>query len=204
MDNWITQNADLVQLGLDAAITLVWIVYLHMFIMNLRRNRRADIHISLGASGKWFVSNLGLEPIFISDIFAKTETEGETRILELTDRYTDTDTDTENSGSNPFTVTTHGPLSSGGFMNICSRNDLVDRIRNDGRDPEEVKSVTISLLAQTAATDTPVGASRMFRSREGGGGEPDFVPGSMRTRQIRDRPGVRRLTSIVRKEFRTG
>ena len=198
MTDWITENSALLSVFLDAMMAIIWLVYLQLLVMNLRRQRRADIHISLGGRGNWFVSNLGLEPIYISDILAETEIGGETRIFELTEKSDRAD----GPGPDPVATTNHGPLQSGGLMSICGRQDLLDRIERGGSIPNDVESVTISVLAETAATDKPVGASRRFRC-VGGEDGPSFRPAKMRTRQIRSRLGIRRLTGIVKQRFRT-
>ncbi len=199
MTDWIMQNSELVQLGLDVAMTLVWLVYLHVIVQSFRRQRRADIHISFGAGGNWFVSNLGLEPIFIADIFAETETDEGSQIFQLSDRIS---ADTPKT-PNPVKATNHGPLKSGGFSSICSGKDLIRRIRASGGDPAKVSSVTISILAETAATENPVGAARTFRS-QGVDESLTFSPQTIRTRQIKTRSGIRRLVTVVKKHNELG
>ena len=193
MTGWISQNGELVRLGLDSAMTVVWIAYLHVFAQSMRRQRRSDIHISQSADGSWFVSNLGLEPIFVSNIIAEMHTGDDSRVLDLTDRCERTDSA---SGESAFVIT-HGPMSSGGYTKVCDRKELSEWIRSDVARPDELEWVTLSVLAETAATDTPVGASRRFRVRFGRGGAR-FLPETMRSRQIRGRRKVRRLMGVVR------
>ena len=193
MSEWISQNGEVLRLALDAAMTVIWIAYLHVFAQSLRRQRRSDIHISQSADGTMFVSNLGLEPIFISDIVAEVDAGAKTRVLELTDRCENVDP----SSGEAAMVTTHGPMSSGGFSKICDRRELAEWLSSDISRHDEIDRVTLSVLAETAATDTPVGASREFRVRVGRNG-PDFAPATLRTRQIRSRRNVRRLMSVVR------
>jgi hypothetical protein len=94
-------------------------------------------------------------------------------------------------------VTTHGPMSSGGFAKICTRKELAEWISSDIDRPDEIDRITLSVLAETAATDTPVAASREFRVRSGRAG-PEFAPSTLRTRQVRSRRNVRRLMGVVR------
>lgn len=72
MWNWLAENASPVQAVVGVVTALVWIVYLQILVSGLRRQRRTEILINLGGSrnldARFFISNLGFEPIYILEI----------------------------------------------------------------------------------------------------------------------------------------
>lgn len=188
MTDWIARHSDVLQVLSSAALTAVWLVYLQIIVSNMRRQRRPQILIATGAGGSWFVANLGLEPIYVADVIARAETGKETVSIRLTDRTDGNEPDL----TNPVWSSNNGPLESGKFANIGYQSDIARHFRDSGGQSGNMDSVTILVLAEAAATDTMVGASRMFR-RNPDSDDPWFIPQSRQTRQIRRRPQVAQL-----------
>ena len=90
MWDWISENSGLVQAGMAAVTALVWMVYLHIIVSGLRRQRRTEILIQLGGarnlSARILVSNLGFEPIYVLEIMLTVWTASGERMSSVADR----------------------------------------------------------------------------------------------------------------------
>lgn len=192
MTEWISRHSDVLQIVVNLALMAVWLLYLQVIVSNMRRQRRPQILIATGAGGSWFVANLGLEPIYVADVIAQTETAKGTVLLRLTDRSDGSEQDP----TNPVWSSNNGPLESGKFAMIGYQSDIVRHFRDDDERFDTLQSVTILVLAEAAATDTMVGASRTYR-RNPRGDDPWFTPAMRQTRQVRRRPEVARLIAVM-------
>ena len=120
MMSWITAHSSGLQVILNGAMVLIWVLYLQIFLTSFRRQHRSDILITLGAGvglkARCFVTNLGLEAIYILDVLVEIETdEGKLRAI-ITDRTELSDDEL----NNPAEATNQGPLKSGDFIDIGS------------------------------------------------------------------------------------
>lgn len=193
MMQWISQNANVLQVAINSAMMAVWVIHLHIFVSNMRRQRRPQLLIASGAEGSWFVANLGLEPVYIMDVIVEAETGAETAVLRLNHRPGGRAQDL----GDPVLAASNGPLTSGSFASIGYHSDVLRQFEDTGGSPAEVHGVTISVLAETAATDMLTGASRRFRHElQGDGG--CFVSDELQTRQIRGRRNVDRLIALTK------
>ena len=195
MLNWIAQHSSALQVFLNGLMVLIWILYLQVFLTSFRRQRRSDVLITLGAgvglSARCFVTNLGLEPVYLLDLLIEIETEKGTHNARITDRTELTDEEL----NNPAEATNQGPLKSGEFIDIGNFETLIKRAssRRQTYHPEaDVFSIEITALVATATTSSLAGASRkyMVRSREG---KIHLFPTEIIATQVRSRAGRRRL-----------
>ncbi|QQA41489.1 hypothetical protein [Pelagovum pacificum] len=174
-------------------MVLIWVVYLQVFFTSFRRQRRPEIIISLGAGfGKqasWFVANLGLEPVFVVDIIVRFETASGIAEAIVTDRTEMSDKDL----ANPAEATNQGPLSSGSFMSIGNLETLLQRGNVEIGHASEIRGLTITVVAATAAQGMVVGASRHYRLQSSDDGDWYLLATKLHTEQIRGRAGRRDL-----------
>ena len=195
MTEWITSNSTLLQVVLNALMVVIWVVYLQVFLFSFMRHRRPEILITLGAGiglkTRCFVTNLGLEPIYILDIVVEFETtEGQHRAI-VTDRTELSDQEL----NDPSQATNQGPLRSGNFMDIGSFETLVNRACSPTyqlRADVDVETVEILVIAATAAKWSLIGAARTYKVIS----EDDRIllrPTSVTARQIYSFAGQRRL-----------
>ena len=122
MWDWLAENSALVQAVFGGVTAFVWIFYLQILVMGLRRQRRTEMLIHLGGGtgmdARTFVSNLGFEPIYILEIMLTVSTSDGARETSIADR---TEIAKENLAS-PSDVTVQGPLKSGEYVDIGFRH----------------------------------------------------------------------------------
>ena len=89
MTGWIADRSDLISLAFDAAMVGVWIVYLQVFLMTFLRQNRSELLIAIGATraldARCIVVNLGMQPVYISDVAVGLEMAGKMRWAVVTD-----------------------------------------------------------------------------------------------------------------------
>lgn len=195
---WIQSHSSLLQVALNAAMVLIWLVYLQIFLVGYLRQRRPEILINLGPGvglkARCFISNLGLEPIYVLDVIV-TVWDGEKRTAIITDR---TELSDEELG-NPAEATNQGPLASGAMADIGSFEMLIERARKTGLpvDPEaELHRIEVTVAAASSAKGSFVGASRRW-AVERNEDRLHLRPTKVGTRQIRSLLGRRRLRAIL-------
>lgn len=195
MWNWLAENASPIQAAGGAIAALVWIVYLQILVSGLRRQRRTEILIHLGGrpnlDARLFISNLGLEPIYILEILLTIwSTDGE-RETSIVDRIETAKQDL----SSPSAATFQGPLKSGDFIDIGSLQDLLKRARwntSDDLDPGAIHCVGVKVAAISAASSAVVASKRQFYV-EFAGSECKIRPKTLYATQIRSWWGRYRL-----------
>lgn len=165
MWDFISENSGLVQAGMAAITAVVWMLYLHIIVSGLRRQRRTEILIHLGGardlSARILVSNLGFEPIYVLEIMLTVWTADGQRMSSVADR-TEIAKDQHNT---PREATLQGPLKSGDHVDIGSAVNLLDRARHssfDALDPGDIREIEITIAAITAADSTIAAARRRF------------------------------------------
>ncbi len=197
MLEWINTYSTQIDLFLSAATAVVWIVYLQLFLITFLRQTRSEILISIGAGhgtrARCFVSNLGMEPIYLSDIvLCLRGADGETRAF-VTEREELRPEDL----SRPAEGTNQGPLKSGESADIGSFDNLVARAQAINRDVAlaNYQEMEVTVVAQAASNASLIAARRAFRIVEAEGTEGNLRvrPVGLKTRQIRSYFARRRL-----------
>ena len=202
MLGWITQYSDVLQVVLNAVMVVIWMIYLQIFLVSYRRQRRADILINLGSGAgrraRFFVSNLSLEPVYLLDVLVELTTQDGAREADITDRA-------ETSGAqlnSPTEATNQGPLKSGEFIDIGNLDDLLKRASPQLKDVDLdlTTAFAITVVVHTASTPDIVGARRCFRiSRDGR--EVTLLPTQVAATQIRSLWGRRHLRRKLRRRL---
>ncbi|RJE79100.1 hypothetical protein DWB67_14210 [Paracoccus sp. JM45] len=187
MWDWVSENSGIVQATMAAITALVWMVYLHILVSGLRRQRRTEILIHLGGardlSARILVSNLGFEPVYILEIMLSVMTAQGERIRSVADR---TEIAREQHQT-PREATLQGPLKSGDSVDIGSVTNLLDRARYESFDniePEDIREVEVTIAALTAADSRIAAATRRF-SMKHGDEKTCLVPKNLYAKQIR-------------------
>lgn len=203
MWEWISENSGLVQASMAAVTALVWMVYLHIIVSGLRRQRRTEILIHLGGSrdlsARFLVSNLGFEPIYVLEIMLTVSTADGQRMSSVADR-TEIARDQHPT---PREATLQGPLKSGDHVEIGSVTDLLDRARSKGFDriePQDVREFRVTVAAITAADSSIVAATRDFTMQRQGDALC-LCPKSLSARQIRSRRERRQIEADLRRQM---
>lgn len=203
MIEWIGTNSELVNIVINAVLTLVWIVYLNLFLHGIVRTRRPMIMISRGAGSgpeaRLFISNMGAEPIYVTALIADVRCGGQERSVTITqnDEIQADDLDT------PSARTNEGPLGAGSYMDAGSFGALMDRIalHADAKvDPASIERVTLTVVAATghsAAISAGVKTYRVLRKE----GATMFHPEHLSTQQLRNRLSRRRLLKRLNRDL---
>ena len=196
--DWWRQNSDVLNLGLNGAMLLVWVLYLQVFLSGFRRQRRAMIVIGMGAGtgldARCLLSNMSEDSIYVVNLIARVKAGEDGWDASFIDRH---DLPGEEADRDPMRRTRQGPLGAGDYMDSGSFGDLLARAMPPGRDPEAVFAhtegvLTVEVVALYAAEDLPVAARRRFRIRPAEDG-PRLEPLDLRTGQVRSRRRRRRL-----------
>ncbi|MEE2861528.1 MAG: hypothetical protein ACU0DH_11125 [Paracoccus sp. (in: a-proteobacteria)] len=189
MWEWIEANSGLVQATMAAVTALVWMVYLHIIVSGLRRQRRTEILIHLGGardlSGRILVSNLGFEPIYVLEIMLNVWTEKGERMSSVADRTEIA----QDQHQTPREATLQGPLKSGESVDIGSVVDLIERAKHssfDDLDVGDLRQIEVTVAAVTAADSAIAAATRVFRIA-GQDGDLRLCPKTLDTQQVRSR-----------------
>lgn len=191
----IAENSATLRLATSLVMTGVWIAYLQIFLTIYLRQRRPDIIISLGAGvgmkTRCFVANLGLEPVYLSDVIVDLVSGRGHQRATITDR---TELG-EDRLRDPAEATNQGPLESGKYVDIGSFETLVQRVRQQGVDLDdggEVDSVEMIAVAEAASSGTHVGAARAWRVVRDGD-QLHLRTETLETRQLRSFRQRRRM-----------
>jgi hypothetical protein len=192
---WLAEHNAALSVVMNAAMLVVWMSYLNIFLFSFLRQRRQLITITQGAgvalNAKCFVSNLGLEPIYIVEVVVDFVVGDKKCLAVVTDRTLMNDQELQD----PREATNQGPLQSGHHSSIGEFEDLIRRglsASEDGRILDEVSEVTITVVAATAAKGDITGARRAFVIE--GTGEDRILHGrSLMAEQITGRSASRKL-----------
>ncbi|TJZ91922.1 hypothetical protein FA743_08865 [Paracoccus gahaiensis] len=201
MWEWISENSGLVQAGMAAVTALIWVIYLHILVLGMRRQRRTEILIHLGGardlSARILVSNLGLEPLYVLEIMLTVWTADGERMSSVADR-TEIAKDQHES---PRQATLQGALKSGDHVDIGSVTDLLDRARHQSFDqiePADIRHLQVTVAAITAADSHIAAARRRFAMRREGE-TLSLRPVNLAAQQIRSRRQRRKIETQMRK-----
>ena len=186
MVEFLRQNSELLQVGLNALMLVVWAIYLHLLLMNFMRQRQSVILITRGASrgpsARCFVTNMGSEPIYLLAAFVFLESESSTYFAPVTegsDIYRE-------ELNNPSRATNQGPLQSGEARDIGDFSTLERRAREQVSDdtvPEDASRFTIVVVAASGHAARLVGAYQRY-TVTASGDERVYEPRHIVARQI--------------------
>lgn len=194
MWEWIGQHSDALNVLLSAAMLVVWISYLQVFLQGFQRQRRPKILISRGGGSglgaHCLLSNMSAESIYIHSLVAKLNDSDEVTFAAVTDLVGDTADEPKRSLRQ---ATLQGPVAAADFIDVGTFESVLRRagwtIPLEGADdvadfqPIELE---LTVLATYCSEDLIVGASRCF-GIERADHEWTIKPATADTRQIRSR-----------------
>lgn len=196
----VADNSQALNVLLNLAMVIVWVLYFQLLLNGRRREVRAKILINRSSgdslAGNCLVSNMGSDPIYIERVAITLQPDGDVHSLSLTD-LDDLQQAPEHDARAAWF---QGPLMTGEYVNLGSFESLFERLSQAGALPDglslgggEIDCFELWVLAEHGPDDKPVAASRTFwRDREGWHSEP--------TRQIRARRERIRLSRELRHE----
>ncbi|MBL3705933.1 hypothetical protein GI582_24870 [Sulfitobacter sp. BDSS02] len=199
MLEFIRQNSELVQIGANLTTTVVWLVYLHVLLKGFRDQRRSSLLINRGGGedldARCLISNMGAQPAYLLDVLAGIDTKDGPSVASVVDRQELRREELEQ----PTEMTGQGPLPSGGYVDIGSFRDILDRAGYDlsGSQSSQATLKLVSVAATNQASHI-VAAVREFDVREDG----DAImvrPRTLEARQVRSRSARRKVCSVLEK-----
>ncbi|MCQ0970182.1 hypothetical protein MLD63_07085 [Paracoccus sp. TK19116] len=203
MWNWVGEHTDVLQVIVGVVTALVWVVYLHILIEGMRRQRRSEILITLGGKrdlgGRILISNLGLEPIYVLDILLRISGDRRVRTVSIAERRDGPPI--EDDPSDTHTLQT--PLKTGDSTDIGEIYTLLHRAdphTDRPADAMNIEELELTVVAVTAATSSVVAAKRGFAVMTQDG-DTVLRPKGLYARQIRNRWARRSIEREMEKNL---
>ncbi len=187
--DWITDNAEIVNIGLAALSAVIWLAYLQLFYLSFKRQHESTIMINRGAAeddrARFIVTNLGSEPIYVIAILAEVTIGGERHVASVTDR----DEVAFDTLENPLQRTNQGPLKSAEFRDIGGIRDLISRVcrRLKLEGEADVDEIEVIIAAAAGHARDMIVARRSFERQTDDSGATIYAPTSLLSRQVRTR-----------------
>lgn len=181
---WLNDNSGALQSVLSGLTALIWLAYLQLLLTSLRHQRRPVLLINTGAGTgirqSCFLSNLGMEPIYLMDVAIRVGAGDRVAVAAITDREPGRTDD----ASDATNATNQGPLDSGAMRNLGSFETLIGGAVDHAEGPalDEVDRLELVAVFTVAAQEKICAAKRTFTL---GDGDPRaLVPDGVRARQI--------------------
>jgi len=164
----LLDHAPLISAAMAGLTALIWVVYLTAFLASYRRQRRPSILITSGAGrgmgAHCFVTNLGLEPIYLLDIILDlTRPDGSRVRAVIPERNEQLPGDDQTEAEDARGATNVGPLCSGEEIDIGRFRTMIDRACAEN--PDVTADMPLSHLEVTVVTITAAGAALCAASR---------------------------------------
>jgi len=213
MLNWLSEYSDVVDVALNAAMLLVWIAYLQVFVSSYRRQRQANILISVGGGSgldaRCLVSNLSQGAIYVRSLLLDlTTAEGisshsVTEIEDLEDWKGPTDLNL---------WTRQGPLDPGSVRDMGPFRAMLDHAIRAGHAPTEqaafsapnmIEEVRVTVIAHYGPEDLLVAAEQSYTLHHRNG-STWLSPQAVTSRQIRSRGEREQLRARLEQEVNAG
>lgn len=199
MLQWLREYSDTLNLITNVGMLLVWLGYLHVFLLLYRRQTTPSILItrSGGSSldARCLLCNMSSDAIYLQSLVCTLDEPG----ASVTTSITDID---ELSGKSS-NQEGQGPLKSGSCLDVGRFGDLLERLRTEanrsGNEPPSGDGdgyLQIQVIAVYGAEDLLVSAKREFDvvQRE----DATYLrPRSVETRQVRSIIERRRLRALL-------
>lgn len=197
MMEFLTENVEIVQIAASLATTIVWLVYLHIFLSGYIQQRRSSILINRGGGpdmkARCLVSNMGAQPAYLLDVLASLDTGDAPAVASVVDRQELRKEELDQ----PANVTGQGPIPSGGYVDIGSFEDVARRAGHSAEDADlQDRCLKLVAVCATNQANHVVAAVREFDlvPRDEG---VRLAPRKLEARQIRSRRLRRKITSML-------
>lgn len=206
MLSWIQTNSELLSLAVNAAMVVIWLVYLRMFIKTILNNERSSILITRGggqrASAHCMICNMSAQHIYVMSISVSVRSDNGASTHPITDVRRPDDTE---GGGDVRSRTHQGPLEPGQMMDLGSFESVMERAYDSsGIASLDLENhhyrLEITVMAHYSSENLPIAAARSFEIKPDGD-DPLIIPATVHTRQIRSTRRRRRLWRSLREEL---
>ncbi|NDW07425.1 hypothetical protein [Jiella pacifica] len=210
MLEWITKNADLINVFANLGMLGIWAFYLQMLYSSFSRDRRPRLLITRGMrsdlEARCLVTNMSRDTIFIRSIIVVLETgAGELRypVTEIEE--------IENTGDagDIKQQTRQGPIESGAMRDLGSFSAIVTHVLdykgpNDPPGPHNgwdgLKALTVYIIGVYGPDEISIGAKRAYDLAEEDG-ILKLKPRTIDAVQIRSRKERREIDQMLREDL---
>jgi hypothetical protein len=196
----IAINSQFVNVAANVAMVAIWLVYLQLFFMTYRRQRRSSIHVDRGTAkdetARCIVTNMGQEPVYLLAVVVDFGEGDETLRAVVTDR----DEMYDREVSAQLERTNQGPLAQGEMRDVGSLADLMQRARarlDAEIDRHEIRKMWVSAVAISNQGEHLVAARKAFSADHRPDGTTLFEPDTILTQQIRSSWKRRQLLGLL-------
>ncbi|MSU88058.1 hypothetical protein GE300_00325 [Rhodobacteraceae bacterium 2CG4] len=204
MIDWLAANSTLVNILLNGAMTLIWLIYLHLLLSSTRRSRRTNIFVNRSADrgdkAECVVTNMGAEPIYLIDVIAELIIDGKNYSTVVTDREELDVDDVTNmlERSNQVALDRGESRAIGNFRNLVWR--AIKHL--DLRDCED-RITDLRLIVVVAGHENRIAAAEKeyYVVSQGDGGH-SYVPQGLMTRQLHSARTRRRIQKLMEENLR--
>lgn len=210
MLEWITANADLINVFANLGMLGIWAFYLQMLYSSFSRDRRPRLLITRGMrsdlDARCLVTNMSRDTIFIRSILVVLETgSGELR-------YPVTEIEEIENTGNAGEIkqqTRQGPIESGAMRDLGSFSAIVTHVLdykgpNDPPGPhngwEGLTAFTVYIIGVYGPDEDSIGAKRAYDLVEKDG-ETRLSPRTIDAVQIRSRKERREIDRMLREDL---
>lgn len=206
MLSWLQNHSQLISVGVNAAMMLLWLVYLRLFMKTIRKSERSSILITRGggerASAHCMICNMSAQIIYVMSVNVTVRSENGTAGQPITDIRRPSETGT---GGDVREHTHQGPLDAGEMMDLGTFESIIERAYDSAGSgsldlDKRSYCLEISVMAHYTSENLPVAACRSFDIKPDGD-DPLIIPTTPQTRQIRSMRERRRLWRTIREEL---
>lgn len=208
----LLEYAPLLSAVMAAVTALIWIVYLNFFLLSYRRQRKPSILITSGAGRgldtHCFVTNLGLEPVYLLDVVIDLERpDGSSVRAIIPERNEHWQDAQQGDADDAHSATNVGPLRSGEEKDLGRFRALIDRACAENPDVDAhmpLAALEVTVVTITASQAELCGAARRYRVRNATGGATQLRPVSVQARQLQGYFARRRLERVLAQHLGEG
>ncbi|WOI57652.1 hypothetical protein [Palleronia sp. LCG004] len=162
MIDWMHSNTAFISMLSSIATAFIWLLYLQIIVTSNSRQRRALVTINRGAGrnldAHLVLCNLGYETVYVTDVIAELELDGET----LAANITECDETTDTAPSNPLAGTLQGSLGNGDCRAIGTIRSILERIARQSGTETLDRAGRISVVV-LFGRETSIGVRRRYR-----------------------------------------
>jgi len=192
MLEWLAAHDGAANTVINLGMLLVWVVYLHVFVSSYRRQKRANILISIGAGtglqARCLVSNLSQSPIYVRSILLDVKTAAGAISLSVTELE---ELERWERPSELDLWTRQGPLQPGSVRDLGTFASMLDHAISKIDDApfpaaDDVETFRLTVICNYGPEDLLVAATQGY-SVERSVSKPRVRPDTPSPRQITSR-----------------
>lgn len=204
----ILTYAPLISAGMTGVTALIWVVYLNVFLSSYRRQHRPSILITSaagrGMNSHCFVTNLGLEPVFMLDIILDVTLEDGRTLRAIIPERNEQIKDDEAGDEDARWATNIGPLGSGEEKDIGRFRTMITRACTENPEVNAdmpFHCLEITVVVVTASRAQLYGASRAYIIERDGNDVTHLRPTRITAKQLDGFFARRALDKQLRQEL---